>query len=217
MFHEILPHQLRHKFESYDILFWDFDGVIKDSVFIKSSCFERLFLPCSIDTLEKIRSHHIVNGGVSRFEKIPLYLEFSGLPFSSNSVNSYLNYFSSLCVDSVLQSAWVPGVEDFIQTLKPSIVNILVTATPTDEITNILTRLGLLYFFDHIYGSPIDKSRILARCLSMFPDKSSLFIGDSFSDYKAAKSVDIDFLLRSTAYNSSLLEYANHFSSFPHG
>ena len=72
MFHEIQPHHLRRKLESYDVLFWDFDGVIKDSVSTKSSCFERLFLPCSISTLEKISSHHFDNGGVSRYVKIPL-------------------------------------------------------------------------------------------------------------------------------------------------
>ena len=59
-------------------IFWDFDGVIKDSVSLKSDAFSELFSSSDKAVVNKINEHHELNGGVSRYEKIPLYLEWSG-------------------------------------------------------------------------------------------------------------------------------------------
>lgn len=59
---------------SAELIFWDFDGVIKDSVSVKTLAFEKLFLPYGKKIAQKVKNHHEANGGVSRFEKIPLYL-----------------------------------------------------------------------------------------------------------------------------------------------
>ena len=60
-----------------EIIFWDFDGVIKDSLKVKSRAFEKLFLSYGSQTALKVRLHHEKNEGISRFEKIPLYLSWS--------------------------------------------------------------------------------------------------------------------------------------------
>ena len=41
--------------------FWDFDGVIKDSVEIKSNAYEELFLQWGANISNKVRDHHILN------------------------------------------------------------------------------------------------------------------------------------------------------------
>ena len=56
-------------------VFLDFDGVIKDSVGGKSDAFEKLFLPFGTGISKKVRLHHEDNEGVSRFDKLPLYLK----------------------------------------------------------------------------------------------------------------------------------------------
>ena len=60
--------------KGFKVVFWDFDGVIKDSVGVKSDAFESIFLPFGRDVAAKVREHHEKNGGVSRHKKIPLYL-----------------------------------------------------------------------------------------------------------------------------------------------
>ena len=55
-------------------IFWDFDGVIKESVEVKSDAFENLFKSFGDEVAKKVRNHHEENGGVSRFDKLPLYV-----------------------------------------------------------------------------------------------------------------------------------------------
>jgi phosphoglycolate phosphatase-like HAD superfamily hydrolase len=59
-------------------IFLDFDGVIKESVEAKSAAFVHLFEGFGDDVSKRVRSHHEANGGMSRFEKIPMYLGWAG-------------------------------------------------------------------------------------------------------------------------------------------
>ena len=62
---------------SYKYIFWDFDGVIKESVNIKNEAFKKLFADQSKSIIKRISYHHLANGGMSRFEKIPIYIDWS--------------------------------------------------------------------------------------------------------------------------------------------
>ena len=53
--------------ENADLIFWDFDGVIKDSIEAKSLAFEELFDDFNDDFKKRVRSHHEKNTGVSTF------------------------------------------------------------------------------------------------------------------------------------------------------
>ena len=50
--------------KEYSNIFWDFDGVIKDSMTVKSDAFEQLFLPFGENIAKKVRTHHEANGGI---------------------------------------------------------------------------------------------------------------------------------------------------------
>ena len=51
-----------------------FDGVIKESVSVKTDAFVDLFRPYGRDVCEQVRKHHLANGGMSRYQKMPTYL-----------------------------------------------------------------------------------------------------------------------------------------------
>ena len=57
------------------VIFWDFDGVIKESVDIKGKAFQKLFEVYGTEVMEMVRIHHENNGGMSRFDKFPVYLK----------------------------------------------------------------------------------------------------------------------------------------------
>ena len=59
----------------YDLIFWDFDGVIKESVSVKTDAYVELFSLYGSDICKQVRKHHLANGGMSRYDKIPLYLK----------------------------------------------------------------------------------------------------------------------------------------------
>ena len=95
-------------------VFWDFDGVIKDSVEVKSAAFEKLFASFGRDVVKKVRSHHEANGGMSRFDKLPIYIKWSGQPVSQALIDEYSQRFSVLVKQHVIESEWVPGVVDYL-------------------------------------------------------------------------------------------------------
>ena len=53
----------------YKLVFWDFDGVIKDSVLAKTNAFRLLFEEHLPELIEQICEHHRTHGGLSRFKK----------------------------------------------------------------------------------------------------------------------------------------------------
>ena len=93
--------------EEIDIVFWEFDGVIKETIQLKAVAFVNLFKNCSIETRNKIRDYHNANEGVSRYEKIPLFLKWADLPNTDKDVSLYCNLFSRMVFEGVLNCDWV--------------------------------------------------------------------------------------------------------------
>lgn len=192
--------------ENYSCIFWDFDGVIKDSVEVKSLAYEQLFLEYGSDLIYKVRQHHQRNGGVSRFEKIPLYLHWAGVEHSDSIVDEFCQKFSENVVASVVGSDWVPGVLEFLKRHHAEKRFFLVTATPTNEIKDILNQLELAGIFSDVFGAPIEKDVIVKDIIHKenLDPSCCCFVGDSKSDYTAASVNNIDFILRCTSLNVEL-------------
>ena len=56
-------------------IIFDFDGVIAESVQVKTDAFVELYKQYESNIVEKVLKHHEANGGMSRFEKIKFYHE----------------------------------------------------------------------------------------------------------------------------------------------
>ena len=192
--------------ESANIIFWDFDGVIKDSVDVKTEAYENLFLPHGVEITRRVRQHHEANGGVSRFDKIPLYLEWAGQSATPEQIEKYYQQFSQAVVQAVIDSPWVPGVRGYLLKYYMEQYFVLVTATPQDEIEKILASLKLSHCFKEIFGAPTKKDRAIKEVLERLkcsPDEA-VVIGDSESDLLAAQANSVPFLLRRTPLNGGL-------------
>jgi phosphoglycolate phosphatase-like HAD superfamily hydrolase len=188
------------------IVFWDFDGVIKDSVDVKTEAFERLFSGYGPDIAARVKTHHETNGGVSRHEKIPLYLTWVGLPCDQYHVDQFCSRFSDAVLDAVVDSPWVPGVQEYLLDHCELQYFVLVTATPQQEIESILNNLGIAHCFRQVHGAPADKKDAIAAVLraQRIDVADVLMIGDSETDRSAADANQIPFLLRRTRINRSL-------------
>jgi len=180
----------------YKVIFWDFDGTIVDSVNAKLDAFLELFKDATRDSLEKITRHHLSNGGVSRYEKIPLYLSFCGITPNPNTVEQYISAFSELAVANVLKSPLIPGAVEYIRGNHSYQSFMLITATPQREIEDILLGMHLNSFFKHVCGAPLCKTSTLSELIRQSPWSADdmLYIGDSLTDYMAAFSNNISFL-----------------------
>ena len=188
------------------VIFWDFDGVIKDSVAVKSVGFEQLFLPYGQAVASRVRQHHEAHGGVSRFDKMPVYLGWAGLPATADNVQKFCDQFSTLVLQAVIDAAWVPGVHEYLLAQHDAQHFVLVTATPQKEIEAILHTLGLAHCFRQVHGAPTSKTMAIGAVLADLkcqPDQA-LMVGDSDTDFDAALANQVSFLLRRTALNHAL-------------
>ena len=188
------------------IIFWDFDGVIKDSVAVKSLGYEKLFLPFGEEVVKRINQHHKAHGGVSRFKKIPLYLNWAGESANAVQVQEFCDQFSKLVQQAVVESPWVPGVYEYLSSHHAIQCFILITATPQEEIEQILDMLEIVQYFREVHGAPKTKTIVVNEVLSRlnYSPEQGLIIGDSKTDLKAAEENNVDFLLRRTPFNKEL-------------
>jgi phosphoglycolate phosphatase-like HAD superfamily hydrolase len=194
--------------DNYSLIFLDFDGVIKESVEIKTRAFVELFMAYGQDVASKVKKHHMENGGMSRFDKMPIYLKWAGINVDNNSVEFFSKQFGRLVVQGVIDSPWVPGVKDYLYCNSNLQKFVLVSATPKDEIDYILKILEIDSQFERVYGSPTKKYNAINTVLSEMDialDKC-LMIGDAYSDQQAASANNIDFLLRIHLSNEKIFQ-----------
>jgi phosphoglycolate phosphatase-like HAD superfamily hydrolase len=192
--------------QSAGIVFWDFDGVIKDSVEVKSDAFERLFMNFGRSVSGQVRRHHEANGGMSRFDKMPIYLAWAGEPITPEKIHEYCSRFSENVQQAVIDAPWVPGVREYLLKNHTTQRFVLVTATPHKEMEYILAALALTHCFQEIHGAPAKKAEAIREVLARWQISASraLMVGDSDSDCNAAQANQVAFLLRCTPLNQSL-------------
>ena len=105
-------------------------------------------------------------------------------------------------VQKVIEAPWVNGVQFYLKSNPYHQRFVLVTGTPQGEIIKILTHLEIIECFQIIYVSTTTKENAIYQELKSGSNvQDCLFIGDSTTDYKAAKAYYIPFLLRETEEN----------------
>ena len=188
------------------VIFWDFDGVIKDSVSVKSDAFVQLFLPFGKQISKRVKDHHEENGGMSRYDKLPIYLKWAGKKNLENTIYEYEKDFSKLVFERVIKSPWVDGVLEYIINNFENQSFYIVTATPQNEIEMILDKLEIAKYFKDVVGSPTSKKDAVKTILNNNNQnpKKAIMIGDSISDYEASEQNNIQFILRKTEFNKKL-------------
>lgn len=180
------------------LIFWDFDGVIKESVDIKTKAFVQLFSSFGKDVADLVKFHHEANGGMSRYDKFPIYLKWAGIEPTQTLIEEYSQKFNLLVFSEVLNAQWVEGVEDFLRTNKYNQLFVLVSATPQSELELIIKELDLDRLFIAVYGAPTGKASAIAEMLKKLNIgvAQALMIGDATADRDAAIANSISFLLR---------------------
>ena len=190
-------------------IIFDFDGVIAESVQIKTDAFARLYEQYGDKIVNKVIEHHESNGGMSRFEKIKLYHEsFLNKAITNEEIGELTNQFSKLVVRKVIESPYVPGVFKYIQKCYEKYNLFISTGTPTNEMKQILIGRGIAEYFIEILGSPEKKCVHITKIISKYnyhPDEL-IFYGDANTDINAAKQASIPFVLIKNSFNEKLVK-----------
>lgn len=189
------------------LIFWDFDGVIKDSIEVKTRAFVKLFEPFGAEVAGRVREHHVANGGMSRFDKLPIYLQWAGEEPSQSRVSECCDQFGRLVLQGVIDAPWVPGVEAYLRSNPHRQTFVLVSATPQDELEQILHALHLMGCFTGIFGAPTRKQDAIRMTLAAhgrLNASACLMIGDARADLEAAEANQVPFMLRRHETNANV-------------
>jgi len=191
--------------KQYRAYIFDFDGVIKDSVRVKSDAFVLLYASEGEEFQKRVEEYHLAHGGISRYEKFRLWNDWLGRSTSNEAIEELAQRFAQLVIDNVVSAPDVPGaLEAIARAAESSAMSFIATGTPDNEMEEILSRLKLVPSFDEVHGSSRKKPEIVRDLLGRHSLRPSdiLFIGDAQTDYLASVEFNLDFYLRETDYNS---------------
>ena len=183
-------------------LIFDFDGVLAESVNIKSDAFYEIYLPYGKVIADKVLKHHLANGGMSRYEKFKLYhKKFLDILIDDKHLSDLVANFSQKVKRKVIASNEVFGTSEFFR--NNNFDSWLVSATPEEELLEILQKRKMYNLFKKIYGSPRSKIDCVAEIIhhNKLNKSEVIFIGDAKTDYLAAIENSILFILRETQEN----------------
>ena len=182
-------------------VFFDFDGVLVDSVPLKTEAYAKIFQPYGEETVKTAVAYHQKYGGVDRYRKIRYISEKLGLGFDTKKIEQLAMQFSDLVKEEIIAKAFVPGSIELLSQLKSAKIKLfIVSGTPQEELREIvrkkLQKESKEYFFEGVLGSPQTKPEILKANLQRyaFDPKRCIFIGDAVGDFEAALAVDMFFI-----------------------
>ena len=181
----------------FDALVLDFDGVVLESVDVKTRAFTELYEEHGPEVVAKVVAHHLVHGGVSRFEKFRLYhRSFLGRELDAREEAALGERFTALVEDAVVAAPWVAGAHEYLEMNYRRLPIFVASGTPETELARIVQRRGIAHYFAGVHGSPRTKGKIIATCIreGRFHATRVLMVGDSITDYEGAQEAGAAFL-----------------------
>lgn len=179
-------------------LFFDFDGVIVDSIQPKTEAFRLLFQDYPEHIVKSVADYHRQHGGISRVDKIiHAHTHFLGKPLTKEEVQDWSRRYSELVVQKVIDVPWIAGAKEFLYQAKGNGLKIFViSGTPEDELRYIIQKRGISPFFHEQLGSPVRKPQHIRWLLEKYQldPVDCVFIGDALTDYDAARETGLAFI-----------------------
>ena len=195
-------------------IFFDFDGVIAESVSAKTHAFEEMYLPYGKDIADKVVAYHKLHGGVSRYEKFKYFHNFFlNEEIDEEKVNELAIQFSNIVLNKVINSDEVIGANYFIEKYHTKFKFWIITGTPTSEIELIVEKRKLKNYFVGVHGSPNNKRYWTEYLIEKHKLSRGeiIFLGDATTDMDAAEYSKIHFALRVNDENKELfINYKGH-------
>jgi phosphoglycolate phosphatase-like HAD superfamily hydrolase len=181
---------------NYEAFFFDFDGVLADSVEVKTRAFAEVFEPHGTEVVRKVIAHHRHYGGMTRVEKFRhYYSEYLDRNLNDAEMADLCHRFSQLVVDEVVAAPEIRGAGEFLKRWCSQLPCFVISAAPQKEIREIVQRRGMAGYFKEVLGAPVDKSKNLEILLAKYNLNPSrcFFFGDAESDYLAANHCGVEF------------------------
>jgi len=181
--------------KKYTNLFFDCDGVILNSNFIKTNSFYEVTKKYGKIYADELVNYHIANGGVSRYKKFEYFLKNIIQNFDEKEYQILLDNYSNNVRSNLLKAEFDIGIHN-IKRVFPNASNAIISGSDEKELNWIFKRKNIDHIFDYgIFGSPRNKKEIFDAIFSKFKgNESCIFFGDSEYDYLVSKDYEMDFI-----------------------
>lgn len=183
---------------SFKAIVFDFDGVILESVSIKTEAMASLFAHHP-KHLAQIKALHEGLAGISRFIKFDMiHRDILNTPLSAAAKEALGRKFSKLVVEKVLACPFVSGAREFLEACHETTSLFVVSGTPDEELVMIVKKRDLSPYFKAVYGSGRGKPDLLRKIITDQACRAEdlVFVGDGLSDFRAAADVSVPFIGR---------------------
>lgn len=174
-------------------LVFDCDGVILDSVPVKTRAFGRLAEPYGAQARDRFVMYHTRHGGVSRYLKFEWFFrEILDREITPAEMADWTRRFEEYSLDEVRRCQLIPGVMQTLERWRGILPMYICSGAPAREQSAILAERGLKDFFRGIYGSPPAKARLLETIVredARVEPGETLMVGDASTDRDAAEAV----------------------------
>ncbi len=182
----------------WQAVFFDFDGVIADSVQVKTEAFAIMFGSYGKEVVDQVIHYHLANGGMPRYQKLTyFYEEVLDQALDQQQLQKLGKQFSSLVLEGVIQAPYIQGALESLKLLQEKgVPAFVVSGTPHEEMQVIVQQRELTPYFTEVHGSPRSKTEIVKELLGRYQctPEQCLFIGDALADYTAAVNTGTRFL-----------------------
>jgi HAD superfamily hydrolase (TIGR01549 family) len=180
-------------------IIFDFDGVIVESMDIKTKAFEYIFGNQPKNIIEQIVKLHLDNGGMSRFEKFRIiYKDFLKKNLSESEEKRLGREFNKFVYEEMMECSFVIGAKEFLEDNYKKYLLFVVSGTPNEEINKLVDDRGLRKYFKGVWGTPGSKGFFSKMIIKNFNLKKheAVFVGDAPNDYIGAEEAGIKFIAR---------------------
>jgi HAD superfamily hydrolase (TIGR01549 family) len=180
-----------------EVIFWDFDGVILNSMPIRDKGFLHIFKEYPAEKVAQLLDFHHQNGGLSRYVKIRYFYEkILQEPISEEKVMELAQEFSHIMRQELANTELL--IEDslnFIKKYHSEKKFHIVSGSDEKELQFLCKELGIADYFVSIHGSPTPKKELVSRLIQAhgYSVENCVLIGDSINDYEAAVQNGINF------------------------
>lgn len=192
--------------EKYKVILWDFDGVILDSMPIRTKGFEVVLQGYPKDQIDQLISYHLHNGGLSRYVKFRYFFEkIRNESITEETVAKLASDFSKIMLSLLINPALL--INDSLSFIKQQTSQYkmhIVSGSDGNELRKICDGLNISKYFLSIMGSPTPKKELVKTLIAQqaYNKKEIIFIGDSINDLEAATFNQLDF----AGYNNIALK-----------
>jgi phosphoglycolate phosphatase-like HAD superfamily hydrolase len=190
--------RVRDAFAGVAAVAFDFDGVLVDSVDVKTRAFAALYADEDSALQAAVVRHHLAHGGISRHVKLAHYERLrTGADPDPDRLATLADRFADSVMANVIAAPELPGATMLLETLVPQLPLFVASGTPEDELCTIVTARGWDRFFAGVFGSPADKSTILDGIAARLGHSTQdlVLVGDAATDRDGARAAGARFVL----------------------